>query len=55
MLAPSAFLASAAGAENIISFMLPQRLQNITDPAVEAALAVWKTKIGQSSLPPDSP
>ena len=54
MLAPSAFLASAAGAENIISSMLPQRLQNVTDPAVEDALAVWKSKIGQSSLPPDS-
>ena len=40
-LAPSAFLASAAGCSDLIHNILPPRLHNISDPHTEAALACW--------------
>ena len=40
-LAPSAFLASAAGCSELIHNILPPHLHNISDPHTEAALACW--------------
>ena len=48
-LAPSAFLASAAGCSELIHNILPPRLHNINDPHTEAALACWS---GHHDLPP---
>ena len=48
-LAPSAFLASAAGCSELIHNILPPRLHNISDPHTEAALACWS---GHHDHPP---
>ena len=42
-LAPSAFLASAVGAVDLLSLLLPSRILVIPDPAVSMAEAAWKT------------
>ena len=49
-LAPSAFLASAAGATELLTLLLPTRLLNIPDPAVVLAEAAWMV-LGRLSLP----
>ena len=49
-LAPSAFLASAAGATELLSLLLPTRLLNIPDPAVALAEAAWRV-LGGSVCP----
>ena len=53
-LAPSAFLASAAGSTNLIHQILPARMSHsYSYPAVEDAKRVWKSSHDQS--PPPSP
>lgn len=42
-LAPSAFLASAAAALDLINHILPARLQSLPIPYVDAALAAWSS------------
>ena len=52
-LAPSAYLASAAGCSELMREILPSHLQNTTDPSSEAALACWSQ--GHSKPPPSAP
>ena len=52
-LAPSAFLASAAGCSELIHNILPPHLHNISDPHTEAALACWSGHHDHS--PPTAP
>ena len=52
-LAPSAYLASAAGCTSLIERILPLRLHGASHPAVKDALQEWK--MGHSHQPPDSP
>ena len=52
-LAPSAFLASAAGCTSLIEQILPPRLHGTSHPAVEDALQEWR--MGHSHQPPASP
>ena len=52
-LAPSAFLASAAGCMSLIEQILPPRLHGTSHPAVEDALQEWR--MGHSHQPPASP
>ena len=40
-LAPSAFLASAAGCSALASEILPSHLRDVPDPSLETALTVW--------------
>ena len=49
-LAPSAFLASAAGSSSLISQLLPLNLRNAPDPLHSDALVLWKT--GHHEVPP---
>ena len=49
-LAPSAFLASACGAYDIIDQILPDSLHHAIYPSFEAGLEIWNQ--GHSSLPP---
>ena len=46
MLAPSAFLASAAGTSHIVSALLPPATLPATCPHEEEALRIWKTCSG---------
>ena len=52
-LAPSAFLASAAGASDLLSVLLPSWTLAIPDPTVEEALRLWYT-LGGVILPSGS-
>ena len=52
-LAPSAYLASAAGCSELISQILPPHMAHIPDPSIPAALALWSE--GHSQPPPNSP
>ena len=52
-LAPSAFLASAAGSSDLIRCILPDRLVGIPYPAVEDAKIVWSK--GHDLPPPPHP
>ena len=45
-LAPSAYLATAASAAEAVSILLPDRIVNMADPYVVAALRAWKILIG---------
>jgi hypothetical protein len=54
MLAPSAFLASAAGAENLIQALLPIRFQSVIEPAVSTAVDIWRTRIAPTTSLPDN-
>ena len=49
-LAPSAYLASAAGCASLVHQILPPHLQEIADPTVEAALAIWSQALDQPPL-----
>lgn len=55
MLAPSAYLASAAGASHLIMNLLPLRLHGAVDHSTEVALSAWKLQVDPSALPPDPP
>ena len=52
-LAPSAFLASAAGSSDLIRQILPPRLRNMPYPAIDDALVSWSQGHGES--PPPAP
>ena len=52
-LASSAFLASSAGATNLVNSLLPQRLHNVSDSALAIALTVWQNQAGPSVAAPD--
>ena len=52
-LASSAFLASAAGATNLVNSLLPQRLHNASDSALAIALTVWQNQAGPNAAAPD--
>ena len=49
-LAPSAFLASAAGCSDLVHQILPLWLQDVLDSTVEQALAIWQQDLEE--LPP---
>jgi hypothetical protein len=51
LLAPSAFLASAAGTSDLISIILPSRLRSIVDPHIASSLQVWNN-FSQSAIAP---
>ena len=53
LLAPSAYLASAAGATLLLSQLLPERLHTIADPCTAVALTAWHLQVDPSALPPD--
>jgi len=50
-LAPSAFLASATRALNLISVLLPS-LQLVTDPSLAVALSSWQLQVGPTTPEP---
>ena len=52
-LAPSAFLASAAGCSDLIRQIVPSRIHNISDPHVEMALHLWSED--HNNPPPSMP
>ena len=52
-LAPSAFLASAAGTSDKIHILLPERLNNISIPNVDVVLTLWSQK--HNAPPPLAP
>ena len=52
-LAPSAYLASAAGCADLVHQILPPRLQDTTNPCVECAMTTWSQ--GHSQAPPTPP
>jgi hypothetical protein len=54
LLAPSAYLASAAGATVLLSRLLPVRLLTIDDPCTAVALTAWRLQVNPSALPPDT-
>lgn len=45
LLAPSAFLASAAGAENLMLSLLPVRFQSLTEPSISKTSDIWRTRV----------
>ena len=49
-LAPSAFLASAAGCSEIVTQILPPQMQGVPNPSRDAALAAWQHD--HSEVPP---
>jgi hypothetical protein len=53
LLAPSAFLASAAGANDIITSLLPTRLHSTIYKSYDLALTAWKNQTLPSCLEPD--
>lgn len=55
MLAPSAYLASAAGAANLIQNLLPTRLHSSINQSAEVALTAWKQRVDPTVLPPVAP
>ena len=52
MLAPSAYLASAASTATLVQKLLPPFLHHITDRSTPNALAAWKSTVEPSTLPP---
>ena len=44
LLAPSAYLASAASSTELTSILLPARLRDVKDSGVNAALAAWTSQ-----------
>jgi hypothetical protein len=50
MLAPSAFLASAASTVDLVKDLLPSNLENMVDPLLESALSAWKQFAGHLLL-----
>ena len=58
LLAPSAYLASAASTTELTSALLPARLRGVQDSGVAAAMSAWSKQTSTSSLtlpPPTSP
>ena len=53
-LAPSAYLASAAGCSELIRQVLPSHLLDATNPNIEAALSVWSQDHDTHPLSPPS-
>ena len=53
MLAPSAYLASAASTANLVTKLLPASMQNIPNRFIPAALAVWRTVTASTVPTPD--
>ena len=54
LLAPSAYLASAAGASALISTILPLRLLSTVDESGKVALAAWRLQADPTMSPPDA-
>ena len=52
LLAPSAYLASAAGATNLILNLLPHRLHSTSDVSVDMALSAWREQVESTTSPP---
>ena len=52
-LAPSAFLASAAGAFDSVLLLLPQKLNTASIPAIDLAISLWS--VGHEVTPPLPP
>ena len=52
LLAPSAYLASAAGAESLMQSILPPRLHSVADPDFSSALAHWQSQVDPTTIPP---
>ena len=52
-LAPSTYLASAAGATILLSEILPVRLHDSSDPSVTVAFDAWSAQVHPTALPPD--
>ena len=52
-LAPSAYLASAAGCSELIHQILPSHLLETLDPNIESALSIWSQ--GHANPPPPAP
>ena len=52
LLAPSAYLASAAGTLDKVVSLLPSRLHAIADPSASVALRLWQAAAGTSITPP---
>jgi len=52
-LAPSAFLASAAGSSDLVRQILPPHLQETPNPFLESALTTWQQ--GHDDPPPPNP
>ena len=53
MLAPSAYLASAAGTANLVLRLLPSFLHSVTDRAVPLIMQIWQSTVDPSTSPPD--
>ena len=51
LLAPSAYLASAAGVTNLILNLLPHRLHNTSDASVDMALSAWREQVEPTTSP----
>ena len=49
-LAPSAFLASAAGCSELVAQILPPQMQGVLNPSRDAALTAWQH--GHDEVPP---
>ena len=54
MLAPSAFLASAAGTSHLVLLLLPDYITRDTDTSRAAALALWRSRVPTNTSPPAS-
>ena len=52
-LAPSAFLASAAGCAELVQVLLPSKLQSLSDPCIKTAIESWSE--GHEHPPPLPP
>ena len=52
MLAPSAYLASAAGTTDLVRTLLPVRLHQAEDTYKPAALLVWRTSVDSAVFVP---
>ena len=55
LLAPSAFLASAANTSELTSVLLPPRLRDVKDTGFDAALVAWTIQATNSSTPSTFP
>ena len=52
-LAPSAYIASAAGAANLMSRLLPQRLNSLIDSSLSLSLTTWTTQVEPGVTQPE--
>ena len=52
LLAPSAFLASAAGCTTLVQKLLPPNMTTTEDSMVEESLQTWTTYAGEEAVPP---